>query len=206
MALSGGNAPVVPTPERRRLHTFAFAPMSTRLSGRYLVVDVPFEASLQPGPCGSLVQVVDFDATRNQWYQPVDLDDIAILAQDGLRPMESDPRTHQQMVYAVAMSVIERFERFVGRRFRWRGEEQLRLVPHAFEGRNAFFDPERKAVLFGYYPGSAPCGATSTTPSSRRPGSTSDWRTGLLGCCHAAEPGQGLRGCGNGWSGEGHPA
>ena len=46
---------------------------------------------------------------------------------------------------------IERFERYPGRRFRWQGKDKLRLVPHAFEGRNAFFDPERKAVLFGYY-------------------------------------------------------
>ena len=29
--------------------------------------------------------------------------------------------------------------------------EKLSLVPHAFEGRNAYFDPTRKAVLFGYY-------------------------------------------------------
>jgi len=47
--------------------------------------------------------------------------------------------------------VIERFERFLGRRFRWKGGRALILVPHAFEGRNAFFDPTRRAVLFGYY-------------------------------------------------------
>jgi hypothetical protein len=151
MTLAGVNVPSIPTPDRRRLRTFAFDPMSTRLSGRYLVLDVPFETNLQPGPCGSLLQVVDFDATRDQWYEPVDLDAGAVLAQDGLRPSERDPRTHQQVVYAVAMSVIERFERFVGRRFRWRAHHQLRLVPHAFEGRNAFFDPRRRAVLFGYY-------------------------------------------------------
>jgi len=145
------NTPKVPTPERRRLRTFAFDPMTSRLSGRDLTLDVPFEQRLQPGPCGDLVQVVDFDATRDTWYQPVDLDDVGVLAQDGLRPMESDPRAHQQIVYAVTMSVLERFERFVGRRFRWRGEQKLRLVPHAFEGRNAFFDPGRRAVLFGYY-------------------------------------------------------
>src|SRR4051794_3787837 len=144
------NTPDVPAPDRRRLRTFAFDPMTSRLSGRYLTLDVPFEL-LQPGPCGELVQVVDFDATRDTWYQPVVLDDVAVLAQDGLRPMESDPRTHQQIVYAVAMSVIERFERSVGRRFRWRAEQQLRLVPPAFEGRNAFFDPHRRAVLFSYY-------------------------------------------------------
>ena len=151
MTLPATNAPAVPAPHRRRLRSFAFDPMSTRLSGRYLLLDVPFEVDLEPGPSGSLVQVVDFDATRNQWYQPVDLDDVNVLAQDGMRPIESDPRTHQQIVYAVAMSVIERFERFVGRRFRWQSDKQLRLVPHAFEGRNAFFDPSRRAVLFGYY-------------------------------------------------------
>src|SRR2546423_4232077 len=68
-----------------------------------------------------------------------------------MRPSESDPRTHQQVVYAVSMSVIERFERFLGRRFRWGRNHALRLVPHAFEGRNAFFDPGRRAVLFGYF-------------------------------------------------------
>jgi hypothetical protein len=56
-------------------------------------------------------------------------------------------------VYAVASSVIERFERYLGRRFRFRqrGKGKLSLVPHAFEGRNAYFDPTRKAILFGYY-------------------------------------------------------
>jgi hypothetical protein len=150
MVVAARNNPPVVLPDRRRLRTFAFDPMSTRLSGRFLRVDVPFEG-VAPGPIGELVEVVDYDATRDVWYEPVDLDDPAILAQDGLRPIEGDPRTHQQVVYAVATSVIERFERFLGRRFRWTGDTKLRLVPHAFEGRNAFFDPTRRAVLFGYF-------------------------------------------------------
>jgi hypothetical protein len=141
----------IPAPTRRELRAFAFDPMSTRLSGRFLTVDIPFEQNLRPGPAGELVQVVDYDPTRRIWYQPVDLDDRFILAQRGLRPSESDPRTHQQIVYAIAMSVIERFERFGGRRFRWLGTKSLTLVPHAFEGRNAYFDPRRGAVLFGHY-------------------------------------------------------
>ena len=40
----------------------------------------------------------------------------------------------------------------------------LRLVPHAFEGRNAFFDPRRQAVLFGYY------AANLDKPGSNLPG------------------------------------
>ncbi|WP_226759956.1 hypothetical protein [Arthrobacter sp. SO3] len=97
------------------------------------------------------MKVVDYDVARDLWYLPVDLNDAAILAQRGMRPAESDPRTHQQVVYAVAMSVIERFERFGGFRFRWRGDDKLRIVPHAFEGRNAYFDKDRRAVLFGYF-------------------------------------------------------
>lgn len=149
--LPSTNQPRVSPPSRRQLRTFAFDPMSTRLSGKLLTLDIPFEVDLRPGPCGELLEVVDFDATRNAWYAPVDLNDPLLLVQQGLRPVEGDPRAHQQVVYAVAMSVIERFERFLGRRFRWRGKDTLRLVPHAFEGRNAFFDPRRGAVLFGYY-------------------------------------------------------
>jgi len=147
-----GNRPSVALPGRRRLRTYAFDPMSTRLSGRWLEVDVPYERWLRPGPSGELVQVVDVDHARGLWYAPLDLDDPAVLARGGLTPSELDPRTHQQVVYAVAMSVLERFERFMGRRFRWRAGERLVLVPHAFEGRNAFFDPTRGAVFFGHYP------------------------------------------------------
>jgi hypothetical protein len=148
-------APALPPPSRRLLRAYAFDPMSTRLNGRFLTVNVRFEPGLAPGPSGELVQVVDYDAFRRVWYRPVDLNDPYILAQQGMQPSESDPRTHQQIVYAVAMSVIERFERFGGRRFRWIGKDRLTLIPHAFEGRNAFFDPDRGAVLFGYYRASA---------------------------------------------------
>lgn len=150
-AESSISGPLVPTPRRRRLRTFAFDPMSTRLSGRYLTVSVPYETGLGTGPEGKLLQVVDYDPVHRTWYALVNLDDAFVLAQDGLRPSEGDPRSHQQIVYAVASSVIERFERYLGRRFRWRGRAKLALVPHAFEGRNAYFDPNRNAVLFGYY-------------------------------------------------------
>jgi hypothetical protein len=145
------SGPPVEIPSRRWLRTFAFDPMSTRLSGEFLTVSVPYEPDLKPGPEGELLQVVDYDPARGKWYALVNLNDPFILAQDGLKPAGGDPRSHQQIVYAVSMSVIERFERYLGRRFRFHGDEKLRIVPHAFEGRNAFFDPSRWAVLFGYY-------------------------------------------------------
>lgn len=149
--LPTSETPQIQPPDRRQLRAYAFDPMSSRLGGSTLHLDIPFERDLHPGPMGQLIEVIDYDATRRVLYHPVDLDHPAILAQGGLAPSERDPRAHQQIVYGVAMSVIERFERFLGRRFEWRGSRPLRLVPHAFEGRNAYFDPKRRAILFGYF-------------------------------------------------------
>src|ERR1700752_149038 len=106
------SGPLLDNPRRRRLRTFAFDPMSTRLSGKFLTLSVPYEADLNAGPEGELLRVVDYDPVRRSWYALVDLDQPFILAQDGLRPTEGDPRSHQQIVYAVAASVLERFERY----------------------------------------------------------------------------------------------
>ncbi len=104
-----------------------------------------------------MFEVVDFDGARGLYYPPVDLDDPNLLMQGGLDPSESDPRFHQQMVYAVGMKVIENVERALGRRFKFRRGKPLRLLPHAFQGANAYYDPKfdekehRGAVLFGYF-------------------------------------------------------
>ena len=96
--------------------------------------------------------MLDYDGVADCFYEPVDLDDTAVLMQAGLDPTEFDPRFHQQMVYAVAMKVIENFEIALGRRFQFRGRKRLKIFPHAFRGANAFYDPRRHALLFGYFP------------------------------------------------------
>ena len=64
------------------------------------------------------------------------------MLNSGLDVAETDPRFHQQMVYAVVMRVLETFERALGRPFRWRGKRRLRVYPHAFVGQNAYFDED----------------------------------------------------------------
>ena len=96
--------------------------------------------------------MIDYDASTRRFYTPVDLDDPILLAQDGLAPSERDPRFHQQMVYAVTSSLLENFERGLGRRFRWRGQDRLRIFPHGFQGENAVFDDGQGGSLrFGYF-------------------------------------------------------
>src|SRR5712691_7706824 len=119
---TGAPAPPWPTymsPARRPLKVFAFDPMTKRDGERTISTEIGNEHTpttpLLPGPCGQQVKVIDYDGGSRCYYPPVDLNDPAILMQRGLHPMESDPRFHQQMVYAVAMKVIENFQQALGR-------------------------------------------------------------------------------------------
>lgn len=150
-------------PTRRPLRIFAFDPMRGRSLGNRTSITIPYE-HVEPGPVGSRVRVVDYDLTSNCYYPPVDLEDPRILIQGGLEPAEADPRFHQQMAYAVVMRTIETFERALGRRLsltkskRLDGETvraPLLVLPHAFHGENAFYDPNSHALLFGYFTASA---------------------------------------------------
>jgi hypothetical protein len=140
----------LPPPAKRPLRIFAFDPMLARLdSTRVITVSVPNEPLL-PGPQGKRVEVIDYDGVNECMYPPVDLDDPSVLMRMGLDPAEADPRFHQQMVYAVAMKVIDNFDFALGRRLGFLGK-RLRLFPHAFLGRNAYFDHKLGAVLFGFF-------------------------------------------------------
>jgi hypothetical protein len=152
-------------PARRPLQIFGLDPMLARTERRQLTLEITNEP-LQPGPQGSRIQVIDYDGATRTLFQPVDLDDPAVLMNDGLTPSESDPRFHQQMVYAVSMKTLENFEKALGRKLRFVKGKRLRIFPHAFEGANAYYDPEKVALLFGYFR------ADEDDPGANLPGQT----------------------------------
>lgn len=158
-------------PTRRSLQVFAFDPS---LAGSLRTVDynlatvgIPWE-KLDPGPVGEYLEVVDIDPASECAYEPVDLDHPHVLSTGGVNPDEGDPWFHQQMAYAVAMKTISHFEAALGRPAMWavgrqkEGKERepfyqrLRIYPHALRERNAYYSPEKRALLFGYFrsPGS----------------------------------------------------
>jgi hypothetical protein len=56
------------------------------------------------------------------------------------------------MVYAVISSLMENVERGLDRRLRWRGGEPLPILPHAFAGENAVYDPaDNGSLRFDYF-------------------------------------------------------
>ncbi len=174
---------ILPPPKRpptsRSLRVYAFDPsfnwqLDTAVLNR-MTLDVPWEG-LEPGPVGEYLEVVDVDPASGCCYAPVDLNDPNVLAMDGLDPAEGDPQFHQQMVYAVAMTTIRNFERALGPPgllVRGRagaglrvGVRRLRIYPHALREANAYYSPQKKALLFGYFP------ASTTDPGHNLPGGT----------------------------------
>ncbi len=162
----GGKKEFAPNiPAERRLRVFAFDPAAGQSAetARIAVttVSIPWE-KLEPGPTGEYIEVVDHDPASGCFYAPVDLDDYRLLSTDGLAPAEGDPKFHQQMVYAVAMRTIRTFECALGRLALWSpvvdGKREieyvprLRIYPHALRARNAYYNPVKKALLFGYFP------------------------------------------------------
>ena len=160
------------TPAHRYLRGYSLDPgFSTRLDTagiNEVVYQVPFEP-VTPGPVGEYVEVIDVDPATGCWYEPVDLTADAVASQHGLAPSEGNPQFHQQFVYAVAMKTIRHFERALGRKILWNPREhtvsaqdpdtgdawqyvqRLRIYPHAIRDANAYYDPDKTALLFGYF-------------------------------------------------------
>jgi hypothetical protein len=152
-------------PTRRRLKIFALDPLYRGLAGNRITIDIPNE-TISSGPVSDRIKVIDYDGSLNVYYAPVDLNEPPLLMRDGLDPSESDPRFHQQMVYAVSMRVLENWERALGRRIHFSRSRPLKVLPHAFRGANAFFEPSSNSVLFGYFE------ADAVNPGENLPGQT----------------------------------
>ena len=168
----------VTRPSTRPLKVYAFDPSAGYLMGNFMTISLSYE-KLKPGPVGRKLAVVDYDGANGTYYEPVDLDDPSILINGGIDPTESDPRFHQQMVYAVAAETLQRFEAALGRRIHWRPGEHpehggksedgipvLLLMPHAMYQANAFYSPKARGILFGYFR------ASMTQPGKNFPGQT----------------------------------
>jgi hypothetical protein len=139
-------------PLSRRLRVYASDPSAAQMDGAVAVVRVPYEP-VAPGPAGALFVVDNADPGEGRRYRRVDLDDRDLLLNDGFDPSPSEPRAHQQMVYAVCTGLYHAFRDALGRDLAWGFDtaRRLRIRPHAFEGRNAYYDKGAGEIAFGYF-------------------------------------------------------
>lgn len=194
MALHNSGPQVEKKPPFRKLRGYAFDPsLSLKLETaqvNHITYKVEWEElDLYPGsakqtvPAGEYIEIIDYDPATEGFYNPVDLNDRYLLAQDGLEPSVSNPQFHQQMVYAVLMTTIKNFEAALGRKVQWADRNiplsndtskvksaefvpRLRVYPHALRQSNAYYNPLKKSILFGYFP------AQPAQPQLQLPGGT----------------------------------
>jgi hypothetical protein len=149
-------------PVTRSLTVFTQDPATRRMDVSVAEADVSYEP-LSAGPQGCVIRVIDADATTHETHAPLDLDALGSLAPRGVKPSTTDRRFAQQMTYAVAMGTYDRFRQALGRvpDFAFpavRGGEppdedgclKLHVYPHAMREDNAYYEPNRGALLFGY--------------------------------------------------------
>src|SRR5258705_330482 len=114
--------------------------------------------------------VIDNDETPRRKEQPVpelpkplELDGLGVLAPIGVPPSTGDFQFAQQMTYAVAMITYDRFRQALGRTPDFSfgqkrsgepgdpdGMVKLHIYPHGMKEDNAYYDPDRGALRFGY--------------------------------------------------------
>lgn len=161
-------------PAYRKLRGYAFDPITSlnldTADINEVIYKIPWEDLKKDAdgkyiPEGEYIKVIDRDPASGAFYKLVNLNDPEILATDGLSPSEANPMFHQQMVYAVIMYTIKNFEKALGRKVLWSPVEsispngkhtmdfvpQLLVYPHGVRDQNAYYSPDRKALIFGYY-------------------------------------------------------
>ncbi|WP_205514140.1 hypothetical protein [Longitalea arenae] len=154
----------------RKLRGYAFDPSFSSTIERRQTNEVIYKIKwekISPGPCGDYIEIIDYDPTKQVFYEPLNLIEEYVLSDYGLPLSAGDPKFHQQQVYVVVMSIISQFEKALGRKVIWsrmidkddsgRTEfnhefvEKLRIYPHALRQQNAFYSPQKVALLFGYF-------------------------------------------------------
>src|SRR5919106_1443968 len=148
----------LPVPRIQKLTIIAQDPGVRDENGCILraAVELPAE-TLQPGPWGYRMHVIDYDAETSQLWKPyVYRMKNGILVDPFAKKKDaqllSDPRFHQQNVYAIIMRILARFEHALGRRVSWSfGGHQLKVAPHASCDANAFYSKQDEGLLLGYF-------------------------------------------------------
>jgi hypothetical protein len=170
-------APYTPKPDgprTRPLWIYGSDPANVGLREPVSRVDIPYEP-LEAGPSGLLFAVehgpirddlrrmLDWSTDRVEKYmaEPLELDRLLAAMGAGLTPTTGDPRFAGQMTYAVCQQIYHVFRRALGRNPCWglwaagrlaRGEPpQLRILPASFNEANAFYDPDKGTLEFGYF-------------------------------------------------------
>lgn len=144
-------------PLYRTLRIYTRDPTTSRLEGAVAAIKVPYEPLSERGPKGQIFHV--FEREEKRAGQEVNLDEPKLLMSEGADPSPADVHFHQQMVYAVCTSVYSAFRVALGRHVAWgfddsgrqQGENQLRIIPHVPDLKNANYNHATGELNFGYY-------------------------------------------------------
>lgn len=105
------------------------------------------------GTGSSRVVIQDIDANAMEMFPGLDWANEPDLSFDHFEELglTDNPQFHQVNTFAVINAALDMIEEEIGHEVEWKDGGALIVRPHAFEGMNAFYDPQYPSLNFGYF-------------------------------------------------------
>jgi hypothetical protein len=142
--------PPVETPKTKAMGMFLQDPSLGTLHSDYLF---PLDQDFLLGTTSSRFAIQDTSAEgagvfpTPDWSKKPDLS-FAYFQQNGLI---DNHEFHQVNTFAVLSRTLDLVEEEIGHAIAWKDGGALVVRPHAFEGMNAYYDPQNPSLNFGYF-------------------------------------------------------
>jgi hypothetical protein len=115
--------------------------------------DFPIQSDYLRGSGSSRVVISHTDAFGQPAYPGLNWETEKDLSFERFEDegLVDNPQFHQVNVFAVLNRALDLIEEEIGHNIIWKDGSPLVVRPHAFNGENAFYDPQNPSLNFGYF-------------------------------------------------------
>jgi hypothetical protein len=146
---TASNSECAPTTVKK-MGMFLQDPSLPKLHDNY---DFPIDEDYLRGTGSSRVVIQDTDEFGSEVFSSLDWatePDLSFEHFEG-QGLADNPQFHQVNTFAVINRTLDFVEEEIGHKLVWKDGAALIVRPHAFEGMNAYYDPQSPSLNFGYF-------------------------------------------------------
>jgi hypothetical protein len=134
----------------KKMGMFLQDPSLPKLHENY---DFPIGDDYLRGTGSSRVVIQDTDEYGNELFPSLDWANEPDLSFEHFerQGLTDNPQFHQINTFAVINRTLDFVEEEIGHKLIWKDGAALIVRPHAFEGMNAYYDPQSPSLNFGYF-------------------------------------------------------
>ena len=146
---AASNSECAPTAVKK-MGMFLQDPSLPKLHDNY---DFPIDDDYLRGTGSSRVVIQDTDESGSEVFSSLNWATEPDLSFEHFETqgLADNPQFHQVNTFAVVNRTLDFVEEEIGHKLIWKDGAALIVRPHAFEGMNAYYDPQSPSLNFGYF-------------------------------------------------------